>query len=105
VRTPINWLVLALLVSSGCGGPREREIKNARAFEALLTAVSLKNAKEMEADAASIEARHDAGELSDGNYRALQEIVSKARAGDWAAAEAKAYEFRKPFGDEGAYFR
>jgi hypothetical protein len=105
VRTPIKRLVLALLISSGCGGPAEREIRNARAFEALLTAVSLRDKKEMETDAALIEARHDSGELSEGNYRALSEIVSKARGGDWAGAEAKAYEFRKPFGDGGAYFR
>jgi hypothetical protein len=98
-------LILALVFAGGCGGPRERESTNARAFEALLTAVSLKNVKELESDAALIEARHDAGDLSDGNHRVLGEIIAKARAGDWAAAEAKAYEFRKRFGDDGAYFR
>jgi hypothetical protein len=105
VQTPIKCLILGLILASGCGGPGEREIKNARAFEALLTAVSLKNAKEMEADAAQIETRHESGELSEANYQSLKEIVSKARSGDWAGAESKAYEFRKAFGDEGAYFR
>ena len=56
-----------LLTLAGCGGePSEREVKNARAFEALLTAVSLKNAKELEKDARLIDDRHAAGELSDG---------------------------------------
>jgi hypothetical protein len=96
---------LVLLVVAGCGGPGEREIGNARAFEALLTAVSLKDAREVEADAERIEARHDSGELSDRNYRVMQEIVARARAKEWAGAERQAYEFRKRFGDEGAYFR
>lgn len=96
-------LVLAL---AGCGGePSEREVKNARAFEALLTAVSLKNAAELEKDAALIDERHAAGELSDSRYKDLQEIVAKARAKDWTAAEKRAYEFRSQFGDRGSYFK
>ncbi len=95
---------LGLLV--GCGGePSEREIKNARAFEALLTAVSLKDARELEADARVIEERHDSGELSDANYREIREVVEKARSKDWAAAQKRAYEFRARFGDEGSFFK
>ncbi len=105
MRTRIKGAVLALTLACGCGGPGEREIRNARAFEALLTAVSLKNPQELEADAALIESRHASGEISEGSYRTLGEIVSKARAGDWAGAEKRAYEFRKLFGDGGAYFR
>jgi hypothetical protein len=95
-----------LLTLVGCGTePSEREVKNARAFEALLTAVSLKNVKEMERDAKLIDERHAAGELSDGNYKEIQEIVEKARAKDWGAAEKQAYEFRAQFGDQGSYFK
>ena len=86
-------MVLAL---AGCSGePSERELKNRRELEALLTAVSLKNKKELDRDAERIEDRHTSGELSDAPYRTLQEIVKKARAGDWAAAEKQAYEFRE----------
>lgn len=95
-----------VLVATGCSGePSEREVKNARAFEALLTAVSLKNPKELEADAKLIDERHGAGELSDGKYKEIQEIVTKARANDWAGAEKRAYEFRAQFGDRGSYFK
>jgi hypothetical protein len=91
---------------SGCSGePSQREVQNARAFEALLTAVSLKHAKEVENDARIIQARHDSGVLSDANYRELDEIIEKARAKDWAGAEKRAYDFRKQFGDEGSYFK
>jgi hypothetical protein len=90
---------------AGCGGePSEREVKNARAFEALLTAVSLKNRAELEKDARVIDERHAAGELSDAVYRELREVVAAARAGDWVAAEARAYRFREQFGDRGAFF-
>jgi hypothetical protein len=101
----LSWAVL-LPMLAGCGGePSDREVQNARAFEALLTAVSLKDPKELEGDARLIEARHDSGELSDPSYRELFEVIEKGRAKDWAGAERRAYEFRARFGDAGAYFR
>ena len=90
---------------AGCGGePSQREVKNARAFEALLTAVSLKNETEVERDAKLIDERHASGEISDANYREIAEIIEKARAKDWAGAEKRAYEFRSQFGDRGSFF-
>ncbi len=104
IRAP--WSLMLVLILTGCRGePSDREVKNARAFEALLTAVSLKNAKELESDARAIEARHNSGELSDSNYREIREVIDQARAGDWSGAEKRAYEFRGKFGDQGAYFR
>jgi hypothetical protein len=89
----------------GCGAePSERELKNAKAFEALLTAVSLQNEKELEKDAKLVEDRHSAGELSEGKYQEIREILLKARAKDWGGAEKRAYEFRAQFGDKGSYF-
>jgi hypothetical protein len=86
-------LVLAL---GGCSGePSGRELKNRRELEALLTAISLKDRKELDRDARRIESRHASGELSDAPYRTLQEIARKAQAGDWAAAEEQAYQFRE----------
>jgi hypothetical protein len=94
-----------LLTLTGCEGePTEREVKNARAFEALLTAISLKNPRELAKDAEVIEERHARGELAAANYEVLRAMIEKARTGDWAAAESRAYEFRKQFGDRGAYF-
>ena len=101
-----GFALLVGLAPVGCGGePSEREVKNARAFEALLTAVSLRNDKELEADARLIGERHASGELSDAKYREIREIVAKARAKDWGAAEKRAYEFRAQFGDRGSYFK
>ncbi len=100
-RSSILNLVLMgfLLWMLGCGEPSARELKNRRELEALLTAVSLKNKSELEKDIKRIDERHDSGELSDQGYNDLQEIIKKARAGDWSAAEKRAYELResKPY--------
>ena len=88
-----------LITLAGCGEPSVRELKNRRELEALLTAISLKNKKELDKDIKRIEDRHASGELSDDSYKDLQEIVKKAQAGDWGEAEKQAYELResKPF--------
>ena len=58
IETRWPWLV-AIVLASGCGGePSDREVKNARAFEALLSAVSLKNEKEFTQDVKQIDERH-----------------------------------------------
>ena len=92
-------LVWILLVLAGCGEPSVRELKNRRELEALLTAISLRNQKELDKDIRRIEDRHASGELSDASYKDLREIIKKAQAGDWAGAEKQAYEMResKPF--------
>lgn len=87
---------LALLcgIAVGCGGPSQREVQNRRELEALLTAISLKDAKELESDARRLAARHDTGELSDASFADLSAIVDRARSGDWADAERRAYALR-----------
>ncbi len=98
-KPTIACLMVLLLVIAGCGEPSERELKNRRELEALLTAISLKNAKELNKDIKRIDERRISGELSDDSYRDLQEIAKKAQAGDWSGAEKQAYQLResKPF--------
>jgi len=88
-----------LLAVAGCGEPSIRELKNRRELEALLTAISLKNQKELDKDIKRIDERHDSGELSDDGYKDLREIIKKAEAGDWGGAERQAYVLResKPY--------
>lgn len=91
-RTPT---ILALLLAAGCGGPTETERENRKAFEFLLTAVSLKNPREVEKDATRIDDRHAAGQLSDAMHQKLKTIIEQARQGKWDEAERLAYEFRE----------
>jgi hypothetical protein len=94
----LSSLVLAFAIAGGCE-PTARELKNRQEFEALLTAIALRSATELEKDARRLEARHAAGALSDNGYRDLQAMIQKARAGDWPGAEKDAYAFResKPY--------
>ncbi len=91
--------VSLVLLLAGCGEPSVRELKNRRELEALLTAISLKNQKELDKDIQRIEDRHASGELSDASYQDLRAIIKKAQGGDWSGAEKQAYEMRetKPF--------
>ncbi len=87
-----------LLAIAGCSGnPSDRELKNRRELEAILTAITIKDSKQLDRDAGRIEVRHASGELSDSSYRALLAIVEKARSSDWAGAEQDAYRFRECF--------
>lgn len=103
VRMIRSSIVAAMILAmAGCSGePTERERKNRREVEALLTAISLRNRKELDRDAERIAARHASGELSDAPHEALEAIIKKARDGDWAGAEKQAYAFREstPFFD------
>jgi hypothetical protein len=83
----------------GCGEPSVRELKNRRELEALLTAITLRNKKELHEDTRRIEERHALGELSDESFKDLQGIIKKAEGGDWGGAERQAYQLResKPF--------
>jgi hypothetical protein len=97
-RVPATRRALAglLLALAGCGGePSEVELKNRQELEMLLTAVSLKDANQLEKDARRIDARHESGLLSDARHADLQAIIRSARDGDWAAAETQAYAFRE----------
>jgi hypothetical protein len=98
-RSRATLLVSLLLLLTGCGEPSVRELKNRRELEALLTAISLKNQKELDKDIQRIEERHASGELSEGSYKDLREIIKKAQGGDWSGAEKQAYQMResKPF--------
>ena len=95
-RLRTTWLLAVSLALAGCGEPSDREYKNRRELEALLTAITLRNQKELDKDIQRIEERHASGELSDASNKDLQEIIKKARAGDWGGAEKQAYELREP---------
>ncbi len=92
-------LVIGLLLAiAGClGNPSDRELKNRRELEAILTAITIKDRKQLDRDACRIEARHNSGELSDASFKSLDAIIERARSGDWAGAEHDAYRFRENF--------
>lgn len=88
-------MLIALLLAGGCSRPTEVDRDNSRVLAEILTALTLKNSRLLEASADRAEARHDAGQLADAEFQAIQSFIDKGRAGDWAEAEADAYAFRK----------
>ncbi|MDE2506983.1 MAG: hypothetical protein KGM43_07220 [Planctomycetota bacterium] len=94
-RTFSSGAAALLWILAGCGEPSIRELKNRGDFEALLTAVTMKNGVELEKDAQRIDARRAAGQISQNGYNDLQEIIRSARSGNWASAEKQAYELRE----------
>jgi hypothetical protein len=105
MKTPLLYCVLlgCALLASSCGGPTGVERDNRRALDAILTAITIKNARLLEDDARRAKARYDAGHFRAEQYQALEAIIEKARAGDWSGAEADGYVFRKrhPFVKDG----
>jgi hypothetical protein len=105
MKTNHFWVLLVGLglLASGCGGPTPEARDNRRALDAILTAITMQNARLLEESALRATARHDAGQLTDVQYQGMEAFINKARAGDWSAAETDAYEFRKkhPFVKEG----
>jgi hypothetical protein len=64
-------------------------------LDAILTAISMKNGRWLERDAQLLQQRHEARQLSETAFHELHAVIGKARAGDWAGAEADAYRFRE----------
>lgn len=91
-------LVLVAGVSAflnGCGQPSEESRQNRRVVDAVLTAVTVKNRKQLDKDAALWDKRLADGVLAPTPHGAVKGAVEKARAGDWAGAEEDLYRFRE----------
>ena len=88
-------MLIVLLLAGGCRRPTAVDRDNSRVLTEILTAITLKNARLLEASAVRAQTRHDAGELGDAEYQGMEAFIDKARSGDWPAAEADAYAFRK----------
>lgn len=94
--TRMRWGILLFLLSlGGCGGVSESQRDNRRLLDAILTAISLRNEKELLQDERLLEQRRAASQLSEESFQAIQQIVDKAKSHDWQQAEEELYEYRK----------
>jgi hypothetical protein len=93
-RLSRSLLVISIL-AVGCGGPTGDDRENRRVVEEILTAITLKNSRLLEAAAKRAAQRHDGGLLTDEEYQGLEQVIEQARRGDWPAASAAGYAFRK----------
>jgi hypothetical protein len=92
-----------VLLGSPWRSPTQQERDNRKALDAILTAITIKNLRLLEESAKRANDRHEAGQLTDEQYRGIETVINKARQGDWSGAEHDGYAFRKkhPFVKEG----
>lgn len=96
VRT-LQLFSVAILAASlfGCGKPSETRRDNRRLFDAILTAIVIRNPTELAKDKELLNERQKAGTLSKKTCDAIQVHISSAEQGDWESAEKGLYELRK----------
>ena len=88
-------VVPACFLFIGCSRPSETTRDNRRLFDAILTAVIIKNPKELSKDKELLEQRRKDGKLSQTTCDSIQGLISTAEKGEWDAAEKGLYELRK----------
>ena len=91
-------LLAGLLALAFCGCSRYPVVSKGEHVEliaALRTACSSKRTDRLDKAAKVIDDRRAAGEMTDAEYDAFQEIVKKAKAGQWKEAEAATYDFQQ----------
>ena len=94
----VKRLIASSLLSAtiiGCGGVSETGRDNRRLFDAILTAVVLKNPKELSKDKTLLEERHESGKISKTSFAAINTRITSAEGGNWKSAEEGLYAFRK----------
>ncbi len=96
-------IVATMVLIAGCGGPSMVDRDDRRVVDEILTAITIKNPRLLDAAQTRATARHAAGQFTDDEYQAIEAIIAKGRAGDWQGAESDGYAFRKqhPFVKEG----
>ncbi|OJW27892.1 MAG: hypothetical protein BGO49_05720 [Planctomycetales bacterium 71-10] len=86
-------IAFLLLSAPGCGGTQVSG-ENRELIVSLATAVSTRESKWLDKNAALVEERRAAGKCSDAEYAAFKDIIAKAKAGEWDAAQEAAYALR-----------
>lgn len=83
-----------LLGLAGCSQGPQLSGENRELIVSLATATSLQDLTLVSANAKEIEAKHQAGELGEPEFQALNAIVTLAKSGDWTHAQEQAYHLR-----------
>jgi hypothetical protein len=98
-RVRLFAVALALAVPlgfSGCGqSPTETTRQNRRLTDALLTAVTTKNVKELDKAKSLIDKRRTDELLSEAHHKKLTALHAQAKSGQWGEAEDGLYKFRE----------
>ncbi len=72
-----SLLLVVSLLGSACHRPTAEDRDNRRLLEQILTAVTLTNSRLLEDAAKRGKQRHDAGQIADDDFQALEAIINK----------------------------
>ena len=96
---PSPFVLMTLLIPTlfimGCGNVTEEARQNRRLVDAVLTAVTTKNRKELVKDQVLIDKRFADNLISDKSYKQLKSHIQNAQSGNWTTAEQDLYVFRE----------
>ena len=87
--------LLLTVFNMGCGKVSEEARQNRRLVDAVLTAVTTKNRKELDKDQRLIDKRFADKLISEKAYNQLKSNIQNAQSGNWTTAEEDLYEFRE----------
>ncbi len=87
-------LAVAAVVCGGCGRPQVAPEHLGLTAE-LRTAISTQNVEWLERAETLVEQHHQAGEMSDREYKAFRSIIEKAHDEAWDAAEREVLALQK----------
>jgi hypothetical protein len=96
-------VVLAFFLLNGWGTAPQISASNRKILEAVQTAVSAKKLEWLEAVETQVTQKHAEGDVSDGEYHAIDAIITKARSGDWKGAQRDSFalsEAQRPTSDD-----
>jgi hypothetical protein len=88
---------LLALVIAGCGRPPQigDDKDSYKAVDALYTAVSLRDSRELNKCAARLKVLSDGNKLPESAARSLESIVAEAKDGDWDSARQRLATFMR----------
>ena len=89
------FVLYIAVVFGGCSKISDESRQNRRVVDAVLTAVTLKNVKELDRDTVLLDKRLADGLLAEQHFKAVKAIIQKARSGNWHEAEVELYKFRE----------
>lgn len=90
----VIWVAWSSVFLVGCGKPSETSRDNRRLVDAILTAVVVRDPKQLTKDDELLKTRLNEGKLSQANFDSLQQFVRLAQKGEWDSAEKGLYAFR-----------
>lgn len=89
------WIAAPLLLTAGCYRPPQAATDNLELISSLRTAISTRSHQRLDDNERVLAERHSQGKLSDDEFKAFNDLIALARAGDWEKAERRVVQFQR----------